>query len=114
MIEKVKNLSFHPLRDFHEIDKLICGIGVMDEFLHSSRLRESLIANHCDSYIVEDDINCNVEFAFLRSEKKFSKNSSLVTRNAVNGWDIEAYSVNSPYTTRHPTHHQNRCILLRV
>lgn len=65
MIEKVKNLSFHPLRDFHEIDKLICGIGVMDEFLHSSRLRESLIANHCDPYIVEDDEKHVVAFFAL-------------------------------------------------
>ena len=55
MIEKVKSLSFHPLRDLHEIDKLICGIDIMDEFLHSSRLRDSLIANRCDSYVVEDD-----------------------------------------------------------
>ena len=57
---------------------------------------------------------CYVEIAILRSKKEFSKNSSLVTRNAVSCWDIEAYSANSPYTTRHPTHHQNRCILLRV
>ena len=48
------------------------------------------------------------------SEKEFSKNSSLVTRNAVSYCDIEAYSIDSPYTTRHHTHHQNRCILLRA
>lgn len=51
----MKSLSFHQLRDLHEIDKLICGIDVMDEFLHSTRLRDSLIVNHCDSYVVEDD-----------------------------------------------------------
>ena len=43
------------------------------------------------------------------SEKKFSKNSSLVTRNAVSYCGIEAYNTNSPHTTRHPTHHQNQC-----
>lgn len=37
----------------------------MDEFLHSSRLRESLIANHCDSYIVEDDEKHVVAFFAL-------------------------------------------------
>ena len=58
--------------------------------------------------------NCNVGIAFLRSEKEFSKNSSLVTRNAVSCCDIVAYSVDSPYTTRHHTHHPNRCILLRM
>lgn len=51
----MKKLSFHPLRDLHEIDELICGIDIMDEFLHSSRLRDNLIAHHCDSYVVEDD-----------------------------------------------------------
>ena len=58
--------------------------------------------------------NCNVQIAILLSEKEFSKNSSLVTHNAVSCWDIEAYSANSPYTTRHHTHHPNRCILLRM
>ena len=48
------------------------------------------------------------------SEKEFSKNSSLVTHNAVSHCSIVAYSANSPYTTRHPTHHQNHCILLRI
>ena len=48
------------------------------------------------------------------SEKEFSKNSSLITRNAVSRCSIEAYSIDSPYTTRHHTHHQNRCILLRM
>ena len=43
------------------------------------------------------------------SEKKFSKNSSLVTRNAVSCCGIEDYSANLPNTTRHPTHHQNPC-----
>ena len=48
------------------------------------------------------------------SEKEFSKNSSLITRNAVSYCDIEVYSDNSPYTTRHHTHYQNSCILLRM
>ena len=52
--------------------------------------------------------------ASIHSEKEFSKNSSLVTRNAVSYCIIVAYSVNSPYTTRHHTHHPNRCILLRM
>ena len=43
------------------------------------------------------------------SEKKFRKNSSLVTRNAVSCCDIEDYSANSPHLTRHHTHHQNPC-----
>jgi len=58
--------------------------------------------------------NCNVQIAILLSKKEFSKNSSLVTRNAVSCWDIDAYSANSPYTTRHHTRHPNRCMLLRM
>ena len=58
--------------------------------------------------------NCNVEIAILRSNKEFSKNSSLVTRNAVIYCDIEDYSVDSPYTTRHHTHHPNKGILLII
>ncbi len=58
--------------------------------------------------------NCNVEITILHSEKEFSKNSSLVTLNAVSRWDIEAYSANSPCTTRHHTRHPNRCMLLRM
>ena len=58
--------------------------------------------------------SCNVEITIKYSEKEFSKNSSLVTRNAVSCCGIEVYSVGSPYTTRHPTRHQNRCILLRM
>ena len=46
------------------------------------------------------------------SEKKFSKNSSLVTRNAVSRYALGAYNADSPYATRHPTRHQNLCILL--
>ena len=57
-------------------------------------------------------MNCNAEITISYSEKKFSKNSSLVTRNAVSCWDIEAYGANSPYTTRHHTRHPNRCMLL--
>ena len=49
-----------------------------------------------------------------RVRKKSFKNSSLITRNAVSCWDIEAYSANSPYTTRHHTRHSNRCMLLRM
>ena len=59
-------------------------------------------------------MNCNAEIAISCSEKKFLKNSSLVTRNAVNRCDIEDCSANSPYTTRHHTRHPNRCILLRM
>ncbi len=58
--------------------------------------------------------NCNLHIAITFSEKEFSKNSSLITRNAVSYCDIEVYSDNSPYTTRHHTHHQNSCILLRM
>ena len=58
--------------------------------------------------------NCNVEIAILRSKKEFSKNSSLVTRNAVNYCDIEDYSFDSPYTTRHLTRHPNKGILLII
>ncbi len=54
-------------------------------------------------------MNCNAEITISYSEKKFSKNSSLVTRNAVNCCGIEAYSTNLPHTTRHPTHYQNPC-----
>ena len=58
--------------------------------------------------------NCNVEIAIVCSKKEFSKNSSLVTRNAVIYCDIEDYSVDSPYTTRHHTHHPNKGILLII
>ena len=58
--------------------------------------------------------NCNVEIAIIRSKKEFSKNSSLVTRNAVIYCDIEDYSVDSPYTTRHHTRHPNKGILLII
>ena len=58
--------------------------------------------------------NCNVEIAILRSKKEFSKNSSLVTRNAVIYCDIEDYSVDSPYATRHLTRHPNKDILLII
>ena len=58
--------------------------------------------------------NCNIEIAIMYSEKEFSKNSSLITRNAVSYCSVETYSVDSPYTTRHHTHHQNSCILLRM
>ena len=54
-------------------------------------------------------MNCNAEIAISCSEKKFLKNSSLVTRNAVSCCGIETYSANSPHTTRHPTRHQNPC-----
>ena len=47
-------------------------------------------------------------------KKEFSKNSSLVTRNAVNHCDIEDYSFDSPYTTRHHTRHPNKGILLII
>ena len=58
--------------------------------------------------------NCNVEIAILLSKKEFSKNSSLVTRNAVSYCGIETYSANSPYTTRHHTYHLIGRILLRM
>ena len=58
--------------------------------------------------------NCNVGIAILYSKNEFSKNSSLVTRNAVIYCDIEDYSVDSPYTTRHHTHHPNKGILLII
>ena len=58
--------------------------------------------------------NCNIEITILYSEKEFSKNSSLITHSAVSGCNIEAYGVESTYTTRHHTHHLNRCILLRA
>ena len=58
--------------------------------------------------------SCNVEIAIKYSEKEFSKNSSLITHRAVSGCNIEAYGVESTYTTRHHTHHLNRCILLRM
>jgi len=44
----------------------------------------------------------------------FSKNLSLITLNAVSYCDIGAYSGDSPYTTRHHTHHHIHCILLRT
>ena len=58
--------------------------------------------------------NCNVGIAILCSKKELSKNSSLVTRNAVTYCDIEDYSVDSPYATRHHTHHPNKGILLII
>ena len=58
--------------------------------------------------------NCNVGIAILRAKKEFSKNSSLVTRNAVIYCDIEDYSVDLPYTTRHHTQHPNKGILLII
>ena len=58
--------------------------------------------------------NFYVVFSILGSEKEFSKNSSLITRSAISCCSIEVYSVGSPYTTRHHTHHPNRCILLRM
>ena len=53
-------------------------------------------------------------FSISGSEKEFSKNSSLVTRSVVSCCDVDVYSANSSYATRHPTRHQNRCILLRM
>ena len=53
-------------------------------------------------------------FFDLYSGKRVFKNSSLITRNSVSCSDIEDYSVDSPYTTRHHTHHPNHCILLRM
>lgn len=58
--------------------------------------------------------NCNVEIAILLSKKEFWKNSSLVTRNAVSRYALGVYSADSPYATRHPTRHQNLCILLII
>ena len=58
--------------------------------------------------------NCNVEIAILRSKKEFSKNSSLFTSNAVINCDIEDYSFESPYATRHRTRHPNKGILLII
>ena len=58
--------------------------------------------------------NCNVGIAILCSKKEFSKNSSLVTRNAVICCDIEDYSFDSPHTTRHLTRHPNKGILLII
>ena len=58
--------------------------------------------------------NCNIEITIMYSEKEFSKNSSLITRNAVSNCIIEIYSVDVPYTTRHHTHHPNKRILLRM
>jgi hypothetical protein len=55
-----------------------------------------------------------VGIAILRSKKEFSKNSSLVTHNAVNYCDIEDYSFDSPHTTRHLTRHSNKGILLII
>ena len=59
-------------------------------------------------------VYCNVEFAILCSKKEFCKNSSLITRNVVSCCNVGCYSVDSPYTTRHPTHHPKPCILLRM
>ncbi len=56
--------------------------------------------------------NCNMEIAILLSKKEFLKNSSLVTRNAVSRYALGVYNADSPYATRHPTRHQNLCILL--
>ena len=58
--------------------------------------------------------NCNVEIAILLSKKEFLKNSSLVTRNAVSRYALGVYNADSPYATRHPTRHQNLCILLII
>ena len=55
-----------------------------------------------------------MEFAILCSKKEFCKNSSLITRNVVSCCNVGCYSVDSPYTTRHPTHHPKPCILLRM
>ena len=57
-----------------------------------------------------DGVDGNV----ARYKKEFSKNSSLITHSAVSCCDIVDYSVDSPYTTRHHTHHPNRCILLKM
>ena len=77
--------------------------------LRSEQLESSLWFD-----VEKNNANCNVEITISHSGKKFSKNSSLVTRSAVSCWDIEAYSANSPYTTRHHTCHPNRCMLLRM
>ena len=53
--------------------------------------------------------DCNFTF-----KKEFSKSSSLVTHNAVNYCDIEDYSFDSPYATRHLTRHPNKSILLII
>ncbi|MCQ2258448.1 MAG: GNAT family N-acetyltransferase [Bacteroidaceae bacterium] len=62
----MRKLSFYPLQEnFNEIQNLICGIKVMDEFLHSNELRDSLIDNHCDAYLVKDDNNIVIGFFAL-------------------------------------------------
>ena len=58
-------IRFHILRDYKELDNFVCGIDVMDDFLHSDRLKESIIANHCDPYIIEDDKNNVIGFFAL-------------------------------------------------
>ena len=58
--------------------------------------------------------NLYAVFSISGSEKEFSKSSSLVTRSVVSCCDVDVYSANSPYATRHHTHHPNRCILLRM
>lgn len=51
---------------------------------------------------------------FCFQKKEFLKNSSLVIRNAVSRYALGVYSADSPYATRHPTRHQNPCILLII
>lgn len=58
-------LSFQPLRHTKELEHLFCGIDVMDEFLHSDNLRETLIKHRCDSYLVKDDKDYIVGFFAL-------------------------------------------------
>ena len=78
----------------HKLNPLICQNTKIYIFLYTSKL-----------------LCC---FFDLYSEKEFSKNSSLITRSAVSCCGIVVYSVDSPYATRHPTRHKNRCILLRM
>ena len=83
----------------------------MTSFLNSKneqRLNEGI------AYASLNMVNCNVEIAILLSKKEFRKNSSLITRNAVSCYVFDVYSADSPYATRHPTRHENLCILLII
>lgn len=45
-------LNVRKFNNINDIENLICGIKVMDEFLHSDSLSESLIIHQCESYTV--------------------------------------------------------------
>ncbi len=65
------SLYYRPLIDTEELSSFVCGIEVMDRFIHDG-LQESLAENNCSSYVVFDDNNQIVGFFFTNGGFSFS------------------------------------------